>query len=468
MAGAASSGNGTAPSGGGARSRASEGKSVCDVRADQRRRVPLLRGLVSLSDPKTAHGVIPDQGPDSQGARIDWLREHRAWRGAGACSDRDQAPRGGCRLMKGVAGRYGWRRAVKAAFLHACRVSGVVHIFRLFAKRKLLVLCYHGFELDDESRFRQIFTPRDSFRHQLEVLSAQKSNVVSLGEGLARLKEGRLTGNTTVITIDDGFYGAYAVAAPLLEKFGYTATIYVSTYHVIKETPVFRLVIYYVFDFASVPVLRVRNVAWGEDQDVDLADRDASRRAMWQCITYGETACNEAQRQEIARRMSAYAGIDYEHISRTRMFSYMNRGEIRDLASRGFDIQLHTHRHRFPPGDRAAACKEIEENRGILEACTGYRPVHFCYPDGIWDRSQWAWLKEMGVESAVTSDPGLNDRRTPLLALRRFSYSPRMPDVEFAAGAAGLMPFLRPIAQPSRRGTRPLQTEERHNGNEQK
>ena len=66
-----------------------------------------------------------------------------------------------------------------------------------------------------------------------------------------------------VITIDDGWWSTLEFAAPLLKRFGYPATLYLSTRHAVDETPVAPVVLGYMF--------------WKRDESrLVLADVDAS------------------------------------------------------------------------------------------------------------------------------------------------------------------------------------------------
>jgi len=127
---------------------------------------------------------------------------------------------------------------------------------------------------------------------------------------------------------------------------------------------------------------------------------------------------------------------------RNRMFSVLTSDEIRDLSKAGVDIQLHTHRHRFP-FDRPSAMQEIADNRRVLGPLVTKPLVHFCYPSGIWTREQWPWLSEMGIRSATTCDFGYNYHKTPKYGLRRFGDSEGLSQIEFEAELCGFAQILR-------------------------
>ena len=72
------------------------------------------------------------------------------------------------------------------------------------------------------------------------------------------------------------------------------------------------------------------------------------------------------ERQALLERLYGALGLDFERVRRQRMFTFMSPGEAATLPSQGVDLQLHTHRHRFPGRDPAALADEIESNRASL------------------------------------------------------------------------------------------------------
>jgi peptidoglycan/xylan/chitin deacetylase (PgdA/CDA1 family) len=145
-------------------------------------------------------------------------------------------------------------------------------------------------------------------------------------------------------------------------------------------------------------------------------------------------------------------GVDYDFIERTRMLSLLSVDEIRQLDAVGIDIQLHTHRHRLPVDDETTVRREVTENARFLEAVLGHPATHLCYPSGIWDRSQWPWLSDLGVESATTCDPGFNSADTPMLGLYRVLDDSTVSQIAFEAELSGFSEVLRWIRRRRRRG----------------
>jgi peptidoglycan/xylan/chitin deacetylase (PgdA/CDA1 family) len=106
------------------------------------------------------------------------------------------------------------------------------------------------------------------------------------------------------------------------------------------------------------------------------------------------------------------------------------------------DVQLHTHRHRFPL-DESLARAEIRDNRAALASLGPGPYVHFCFPSGIYERSQFPWLEKEGIVSATTTRPGFNTPETPLHELDRVLDGERISDLEFEAELCGVLGFLR-------------------------
>lgn len=104
-----------------------------------------------------------------------------------------------------------------------------------------------------------------------------------------------------------------------------------------------------------------------------------------------------------------------------RIFENASFEELKQANSSSYvDFELHTHRHRVPEDTKLLA-EEVHKNRLLLQ--DGISPAmelnDFCYPSGVWRKSQLQSLKEAGVESATTLDEGLNAVHCNLLSMKR-------------------------------------------------
>lgn len=336
---------------------------------------------------------------------------------------------------------------VKLAFLSACKAFGLFRLMVWVTRRRLRILCYHGFSLSDEAEFRpQLFISLEQFERRLQSLRRYGMRVIPLDEAIEQLYAGRLSDRSTVITVDDGFHSFYALAVPRLKRHRYPATVYVTTYYVGKATPVFRLVVQYMFWKTKEQFLALDAVQWTQSRSVDLTNRDEAARLKWECIQYGEQHCTEEGRREICAELGRLLGVPYDEIVRTRSLNLMTPEELRSLAGADVSVALHTHRHRFPAEDRASAEREIAENRAELDRYTGCTTPHFCYPSGEWNEGQWEWLQGLNIKSSTTCMAGLNTEKTPRHALRRFLDSSDVHELEFEAALCGFSDLLRAAA----------------------
>ena len=322
---------------------------------------------------------------------------------------------------------------------------GLFALAHYLTRSGLRILCYHGLALDDEYRLNPItFMRTETFWKRMVYIKKRGFPVLPLGEAIKRLNDGSLPPNATVITFDDGFYSTYSCAIPVLEEFALPACIYVTTYYCVQETPIFRLAVAYMFHKSQGPVISLRELLGG---DSDLREYHgpataSPAEACWEIINHGERQCTEKQRNELLEKLATALGVDFARIRQERWFNIMTRQEIKDLASRGFDIQLHTHRHCLPE-NRNGTCAEIRENRQILGQLSAQCLQHLCYPSGVWSERHWLWLKEMGVVSATTCKPGFNYQSTPWLALSRFLDGDNIAQIEFQAEMTGYLELLR-------------------------
>ena len=168
----------------------------------------------------------------------------------------------------------------------------------------------------------------------------------------------------------------------------------------------------------------------------------ARTEAMWRLIRHAEERMSEAERQVLADRIASALAVDLAPVRDGRWLSLASGEELGAAARDGLDVQLHTHRHRFPL-DRERALRELRDNRAVLEPIAGRSLRHFCYPSGYFRPEHLPWLEEAQVESATTCDPGMNWRGDSLLTLRRFLDRSDLSPLEFEAELSGFSEVLR-------------------------
>lgn len=340
---------------------------------------------------------------------------------------------------------------MKDLFLYLSKWCGLFAVSRFITRNGVRILCYHGFAFGDETEFRPaLFMSPETFRRRLKALETLRYPVMSLEAALAGLDKGQLPRCATVLTIDDGFYGVYAHAVEPLRAHNFPATLYVVTYHCVKQTPIFRLVVQYMFWKTTRPTLDLADLGSPLNGRYSLDSSTARDEAALKIIGLAEACGSEAERVGIATRLGEFLGIDYNWINLARILSLMTPEEVRSVADQGIDIQLHTHRHRLPRAEDLAI-KEIDDNRAVLEPLLGKRLDHLCYPSGVWSADLLPCLTRAGIKSATTCDAGLNYPPTPPLQLKRILDGEDLSQIAFEAEMAGYKHLLRSSLAVARR-----------------
>lgn len=341
---------------------------------------------------------------------------------------------------------------MKKALLHAAKRLGAFAATSRATAGSLTILGYHGFSLGQGHQFRpKLFMRPELFAERLEFLRRGGFRVLPLDAALALLRDGALRRKDVVITIDDGFHSSAEVAIPLLRRYGFPATVYVTTYYVRQNRPIFRLAVQYCFWRGVGRELDLTGLDPGAKGKVIVGSREADR-ALWAIIAHGEACGSEEERTGIARDLASRLDLSYDELARSRRLTLMSEEELAEVSAAGFDLQLHTHRHRLPL-DAALLAREVDENRSVLEPITGRRPRHLCYPSNEWTRAQWPALVGAGIETGATCYPGLNRRDTEPLALRRFMDDNTVPAVYFEAELSGVGDLWRTVSRSPRRAS---------------
>ncbi|HWP02354.1 MAG TPA: polysaccharide deacetylase family protein [Gemmatimonadaceae bacterium] len=337
-----------------------------------------------------------------------------------------------------------WRSALRRSLLLVGEATGASDSFSRsgWRRQRLAILCYHGVSLDDEHLWDPgLYMSPATLERRMSYLRAHDYSVLPLGEALERLRDGTLPPRAVAVTFDDGTHDFEVRARPILERYRIPATVYVTTFYVHFQRPVFPVTCSYLLWKGRSRSLFLPGVL--DRTPVSLADAKARQRVLGDIVVYArDNGFSAEEKDELLGRLAAALRIDYGDLVGRRLLTLMNVAEIATVASAGFDIQLHTHRHRMPR-ERSLFMREIEDNRASLEAIVGYRPSHFCYPSGEYFDSAVVWLRESGIQSAVTCDTGLASAHVDPLLLPRIVDTEAKTILDVSGWVTGLSAFLR-------------------------
>ena len=349
-------------------------------------------------------------------------------------------------------------RALKLTIYGLSKLLGLFHLSRFLTRDHLRILCYHGFSAGDEADFRPLlFISPGTFERRLVWLRKKGFPVLRWQEAMRRLDEGSLPHGATVLTIDDGLSSVYRWAYPLLQKHRLPALLYLTTYYFSKQTPVFRLIVSYLFWKSPKQTVRLDGLGVPGFERAREVELTAATRVEFshEFADFGDTQCDNDERTRLSEALAERLGVDYGKLLEDRIFSLVSADELKDMLAGVLDVELHTHRHDFPL-DPEAAKREIQDNRAVIEPFVSGPLRHFCYPSGLWSEQHWPILRELGIETATTIAPGLVRSDSPRLALDRILDSEEVSQLEFEAEVYGFSELIRRLRRRLAGATRSL------------
>jgi len=331
-------------------------------------------------------------------------------------------------------------RTLKQAGLSAGRACG---LFKLassshFRNSRLLVLGYHGVSLEDEHHWNpSVFLSPEVFRCRMEALKRVGCTILSLEEGLGLAAEGRLPDRAVVLSFDDGTYDFCKTVCPILREFGYPATLYLTTYYAELQYPVPREIWSYMLWKTNVSSVNASEIL-GKDVTFNLKENSGREEAFRQIVSFADSENMDGHRRNaLSAKLAQLLEINFDSLCRRRLCQLLNSEEVHELVHSGVSVQMHMHHHRSP-ATREAFIDNLQTNRTLIKKMTGIEPNHFCYPSGYYNRESVSWLREYGIESATTCDPGLCSAKTDPLLVPRLIDSSYISNTGFESWLVGI------------------------------
>jgi peptidoglycan/xylan/chitin deacetylase (PgdA/CDA1 family) len=335
-------------------------------------------------------------------------------------------------------------KRLKQGTLTAARGSGVLSIAKQSAwrGRRLLILGYHGVSSHDEHEWDgELYVPPSLLRRRFAAIRDGGYTVLPLGEAVRRLYDGSLPPRAVALTFDDGAYDFYTHAVPLLEEFGFPATVYLTSYYADFQRPVFNTMLRYILWKGSGRSVDTKGLT-SSGATMPLTNAVEREKAFSEISTQCSRQEASAQaKDDVIAEVAKRLGIDYRALLDRRFLHLMSREDVAKLPTHLIDVQLHTHRHRVPV-DPLLFDREIRENRDAIRAMTGTTATHFCYPSGVTNEAFPTWLRSLGVVSATTCFPGIASAGSDPLMLPRLIDTTGVTDLEFESWLAGVSAFL--------------------------
>ncbi|MGA2121755.1 MAG: polysaccharide deacetylase family protein [Methanoregula sp.] len=298
---------------------------------------------------------------------------------------------------------------------------------------RAVVLLYHRI-----NEFRPdpqlICTSPAHFEQHLKIIQEyyHPISLAQLGEGIQNKD---LPRNSVVITFDDGFADNLWNAAPLLEKFGIPATIFVTSGFIDQPAEMISDVLEHILLGMDTPLKTLeiqvndKMIRWNLDDpsprpatwNVQSGSDPNLRQRCYREIHRLMRSLQPEERQNILSQLFVWANCTEKYRPERRI---MNSEELRNISRSGLiEIGAHTISHpMLAKQSSSLQQQEISGSREQLEKILGHRVTSFAYPYGgsdAVDARTIGYVKAAGFRIACDNVPGTVGYRTDLFGLPR-------------------------------------------------
>jgi peptidoglycan/xylan/chitin deacetylase (PgdA/CDA1 family) len=247
--------------------------------------------------------------------------------------------------------------------------------------------------------------------------------VLPLRQAVQALAQGRLPARALAITFDDGYADNAEVALPLLRKHGLVATFFVSTGFLDGAPCMWNDVIIEAVRAAPGPQAELPELAPGT---LALDSLPARQLAIERLIGHAKYL-PPAQRAEFVAGLPGRLGV-----AAPPPALMMRSAQVRELHAAGMEIGAHTVDHPILTSlDLDSARRQVSRGRERLAEIIDAPIETFAYPNGKpgrdYDASHVALVRELGFAAAVSTAPGVADRRSDPFQLPRYTPWARGP-----------------------------------------
>jgi len=302
-------------------------------------------------------------------------------------------------------------------------------LHKLAYRDDLTIIMYHGIIRSPLVVTDWCFVDEKTFGMQIEYLK-KHFEIIALSEAIERMRSGGIKRPTAVITFDDGYQNNFDVAFPILFKEKIPSTIFLTTGLIDTDDTVWHCRL----NLAISQTRRPRIERNGSKFDLSTVDLKAKASAVMQENLKGLPHSRlMATMRDIILELNCDPECSTEMGSPYRM---LNKNAIAEMAASGLiEFGAHTHQHailsRLSEGERF---NEIRRSIDAVYQLTGRSCKYFAYPNGRAEDYNGRTIKDLeacGIQIAVTTAAGPNNRGTSLMELRRYGVGADLPMAEF-------------------------------------
>jgi peptidoglycan/xylan/chitin deacetylase (PgdA/CDA1 family) len=259
--------------------------------------------------------------------------------------------------------------------------------WRFGLRQGALILRYHRIGDHDGDPW-PVAVSAENFAQHLDVL-ARRLCVLSLGELVRRLADGRPLGRAVVLTFDDGYADNLLVAKPLLERHGMPASVFVATGHTGAGRELWGNELARILLTGDALPASLELDVEGQPHRFDLpadAGRDA-RLALYYEVWRLLVPLRTGVQQAVLDVLRDWAGMPSAVRPSRRM---LTADEVAELAEDGLiEVGAHTVNHPDLSAAPASVQKaEIEDSKAAREVILDRSVTSFAYPYGQGNRTR--------------------------------------------------------------------------------
>jgi peptidoglycan/xylan/chitin deacetylase (PgdA/CDA1 family) len=307
---------------------------------------------------------------------------------------------------------------MKTLLLKAVDFLNLYSLFNRFTKNTATIFMLHSI-LPAGSGKNEITT--DLLEKYFDFLKRNNYKVMTLAEFVDAIENKRPTNKAVIFTVDDGYRDFYLYAFSAFKKYGYPATIFVTSDFVEKRLFMWWDTIEYAFQATALKEISLESLGIGSFQ---LGNQDEKHKAI-QTVTRFCKKLTNAEKLALIQKLVGLLQVDISG-QPSGKYEPLSWDEILEMHKHGIDFHPHTKTHPIIASvPREEKKIEIEIPKKVLEERLKAKADIFCYPNGQWedfDEETIELLKAAGYRAAVTGMEGFDfvDANPDLFRLRRY------------------------------------------------
>ncbi len=309
-----------------------------------------------------------------------------------------------------------YRKNLAKAITGCLDLLGINRLARYLNRSKGIILWYHNICPDDftpSGSYSDMHLPVSEFKKQIQYLKKSGYNFVTLPEMTDKLEHGLSVGKMVTLTFDDGFADIAEVAYPWMKELGAKGCLYVVTDATDSERVLWPDRVALAVDHSPAGTF-VFNAA-GQEVNYTLDGKASYDRAVSDIIRRLRSLPDNTRRKALDQFPEPH---DFP-----KSLRIVSREQLQNLNRNILELGSHSRSHAECTKlvSQAEFDLELGGSKTDLEKIINYRIDHFCYPSGSFNNRLPARLQQYGYVTAVTTVPGLVDRNSRFLALKRLN-----------------------------------------------